>query len=201
MGTIKKPRKKSKQSTGVNRERALNRRVYKKHLLFINCNCLEQAEVNGHYKLNLDDIGYILDTKNMWSVIAFAFYKNHDGEEAYIWKRKDYVVPYTRCEVAMENMYFMNELTVKLKNLDTNNPYKLISTGFVMSPDHSADLEDTIESTVDFLADNGAYNPLICRLIDEKRENLRNAAGLKNDPMIGDIYKGYGTKTKAGGKL
>lgn len=202
MGTKKTRKNKTKvKGKGINRERAHNQLMYKRHLVFINGNCLEAAEMNGHHKLNLDDIGVILDTKNLWAAIGFIFYKNHDGLDSYIWKRIDHETPMTRCEVAIANLVLLESMIDSLAALDTVNPYKHISMGYIMSPDHKADLEATIEATVDFLASAGAYDALLCRMIDNKRDIKRKQAGLEDSPMMGDIYQTHGTKVNYGGAL
>lgn len=198
MSKSKKQRKPTVKKTNVDREREAKRRRYKRYLYFMAGVCMETAESNGHPLLTTKDVEYILDNYNKYAMVIYVFYLDENKEEKYHAERINHKKPMRRADIAINGMDLTNEVLDEWFRDNTENDYTMISTGYVAIPDQEVDTTPIIEPMAGKFRILGAWDPLICGMVTEKRERLRREAGLEHADMLSDVLKNRHKRTKVG---
>lgn len=190
----KKSSKVKKQSS-ADRAATIRRNHYKKFIYILNGNCMDHAVSNGHPQLTTTDVSKILDSKNIWSVVFFLFYKDDKGEEHHHSEIRRWTEPYVRTEVASANLKRLDEMVDEWLEVNVENDWECISTGYMMVPHPDVDLEPSIDAAITHFKSAGAWDNMICRLADHRRDEIRKAAGLDDAGMMSDLFKGKTIRT------
>jgi len=135
---------------------------------FLNGNCIDGVQAGGIIR-SQQAVQFILSQPRQWSIVLMIF--GHDQETGAETTRTE--------EVAIHDFLMQDELRDKVNPMLVDFCHRIgnyggvdvVSTGYFMSPSINADVDGAIETVIQRFRKAGAFNPEICRMMDELRPN------------------------------
>lgn len=130
------------------------------------------SKVETHGILNADHADWVFEQPHRWSVKLLAFYVK-DDERMVI---DDDVTISKFCDVSKLNFALTNEMITFVNAIHNDMPElegSLISTGYLLSPSLSSDMDDNSSLAITTLTKAGCYDSLISGIVDAKHRQSR----------------------------